>query len=293
MAKVERTVETTTSNDDRNRNRDDDPQHQHHHEQRRQVEREEQQNDDKSSAAAVGGGGILYLMLIAHPDDESMFFLPTLLTLLQPPSSPTTKNQNQNQNRFHLLCLSSGNYDGLGPQRTQELRNAAALLSDRIEVSVLDDPKLQDGPWPWDENYIALDVVARSVVHTLGLTMGGGGGGGRHRRGSREVVVLTFDKGGVSGHINHVYTHLGAVRFHALLQQKRRQLRRRQQRCGSETRVRDGSITTGSSSDNHLRTIAESGTEVKVLLLRTISNPVTKYVLTIGVVLFYMVASCV
>ena len=48
------------------------------------------------------------LLLTAHPDDEIMFFYPTIKNLC-------------NNNDFHLLCLSNGNYDELGNIREEEL----------------------------------------------------------------------------------------------------------------------------------------------------------------------------
>jgi N-acetylglucosaminylphosphatidylinositol deacetylase len=69
------------------------------------------------------------LLVTAHPDDECMFFAPTLLSLRRAGV------------RVTLLCLSEGNYDGLGAIRREELKRSALLLgipADR--VSVLNDP---------------------------------------------------------------------------------------------------------------------------------------------------------
>ena len=41
------------------------------------------------------------LFVTAHPDDEAMFFVPTIMNL--------KKFYN-----IHLLCLSTGNFDGIG-----------------------------------------------------------------------------------------------------------------------------------------------------------------------------------
>ena len=49
------------------------------------------------------------LLVTAHPDDECMFFSPTILYLLD------LKCQ------IILLCLSNGDYDGLGEERAYEL----------------------------------------------------------------------------------------------------------------------------------------------------------------------------
>ena len=72
------------------------------------------------------------LLLIAHPDDEAMFFAPTVLRLTDPSLG----------NHLKILCLSTGNADGLGETRKKELEKSALLLGLRSEADVLvvDDP---------------------------------------------------------------------------------------------------------------------------------------------------------
>lgn len=55
------------------------------------------------------------LYVIAHPDDEAMFFVPSILHLGK-------------TNNLHLLCMSTGNADGLGRTREKELQASAKLL---------------------------------------------------------------------------------------------------------------------------------------------------------------------
>jgi N-acetylglucosaminylphosphatidylinositol deacetylase len=71
-------------------------------------------------------------LLIAHPDDEAMFFAPTLLALTRPETG----------NHVKILCLSTGNADGLGGTRRRELVKSAMLLGLRQEddVFVIDSP---------------------------------------------------------------------------------------------------------------------------------------------------------
>ncbi|ORZ35287.1 putative deacetylase LmbE-like domain-containing protein [Catenaria anguillulae PL171] len=122
---------------------------------------------------AQAGGPVL--LVIAHPDDECMFFAPTLLAL-HAQSVPV-----------HILCLSTGNADGLGAQRVQELVRSAKVLhipSDRVHY--VDSPDLQDGmrtEWP------AREVIrhVRDTVNQLGVSN-----------------IITFDDAGVSGHANHI-----------------------------------------------------------------------------------------
>jgi N-acetylglucosaminylphosphatidylinositol deacetylase len=67
------------------------------------------------------------LLITAHPDDECMFFAPSIREFISEGCC------------VDLLCLSSGNYDGLGPVRTAEVRKSAAILG--IEtVLVINDP---------------------------------------------------------------------------------------------------------------------------------------------------------
>lgn len=71
-------------------------------------------------------------LLIAHPDDEAMFFAPSVLALTRPAAG----------NHVRILCLSTGDADGLGATRRRELQRSAVLLGLRSEedVVVVDSP---------------------------------------------------------------------------------------------------------------------------------------------------------
>ena len=71
-------------------------------------------------------------LLIAHPDDEAMFFAPTLLALTRPEAG----------NHVKILCLSTGDAEGLGETRKKELVKSAMMLGvhDEDDVLVLDNP---------------------------------------------------------------------------------------------------------------------------------------------------------
>ncbi|XP_010275009.1 PREDICTED: N-acetylglucosaminyl-phosphatidylinositol de-N-acetylase isoform X3 [Nelumbo nucifera] len=74
------------------------------------------------------------LLVIAHPDDESMFFCPTILYFM-------SRGYN-----FHILCMSTGNADGKGNIRKEELYQACLVLKiPRHQVKIIDHPDLQDG----------------------------------------------------------------------------------------------------------------------------------------------------
>lgn len=122
------------------------------------------------------------LLVIAHPDDESMFFAPLLQFAAD------------NHRRVSVLCLSTGNYDGLGQQRRLELLTACSLFGVTAEdVTVLDEALLQDGmqeQWPVEE-------VARVVLKFLVE--------------QSPDMIATFDDYGVSGHPNHIAVSRGVV----------------------------------------------------------------------------------
>lgn len=65
-------------------------------------------------------------LLIAHPDDEAMFFAPALLQLTKPEAG----------NHVKILCLSSGDADGLGETRKKELVKSGMQLGLRNESDV-------------------------------------------------------------------------------------------------------------------------------------------------------------
>lgn len=72
-------------------------------------------------------------LLIAHPDDEAMFFSPTVLALTRPGTG----------NHVSILCLSSGDAEGLGETRKRELINSGLILGlkEEKDVQVIDNPR--------------------------------------------------------------------------------------------------------------------------------------------------------
>lgn len=187
--------------------------------------------------------GVLFVLVIAHPDDESMFFLPTLFNLI---------NDYGDTSNYHILCLSNGNYDGLGIKRTQELNRAAKIVSPLIEVTVMDHPQLRDGP---NESW-SKPVIEDVLIHFLETR------NRNHKRlaqnlnacATQDVVLLTFDEGGVSGHINHIDTYEGLVEFFQKFTTK------------NKTRNR-----------KRLESLSQS-MSLNLLTLNTIYNPLQKYV---------------
>jgi N-acetylglucosaminylphosphatidylinositol deacetylase len=164
------------------------------------------------------------VLLIAHPDDEAMFFSPTLLALTGPALG----------NHLKILCLSTGNADGLGETRRKELIDSAMKLGVRREedVFILDDGRFVDGmDQKWNTTDIAQllaeafapAVVASAKASTATKGKGGANGKARTSPAAQEQgkdkpcatidVLITFDEGGVSNHPNHRALYGGAVLF--------------------------------------------------------------------------------
>ncbi|KAA8900452.1 putative deacetylase LmbE-like domain-containing protein [Sphaerosporella brunnea] len=121
-------------------------------------------------------------LLIAHPDDEAMFFSPTLLALAP-------------HNKVQVLCLSTGNADGLGEIRKGELVSSCRELgvASDDDVVVIDDAGMPDSmtrTWP-----------ASKIAQYL------------ERYAADSDAILTFDEGGVSSHPNHISLLHGAREF--------------------------------------------------------------------------------
>ncbi|KAI1847725.1 hypothetical protein JX265_009154 [Neoarthrinium moseri] len=140
-------------------------------------------------------------LLIAHPDDEAMFFAPTVLALTRPETG----------NHVKILCLSTGNADGLGETRKKELVKSAMLLGLRQEddVFVIDSPDFPDSmTTPWDEQRISTLLSKAFAPYLL-----------RPNSPSSAApaasidVLITFDSQGVSSHPNHISLYRGARRF--------------------------------------------------------------------------------
>ena len=93
------------------------------------------------------------LLVIAHPDDEVMFFTP-LLRYLQSTSAIVS-----------ILCLSDGNFEGIGTVRSLELIKCAAMFSIAAQdVHIVNYDQLQDGmknDWP---AHVIAEIVQRYIL---------------------------------------------------------------------------------------------------------------------------------
>ncbi|KAK3681590.1 putative deacetylase LmbE-like domain-containing protein [Podospora appendiculata] len=116
------------------------------------------------------------LIVTAHPDDECLFFAPSILGVLDRNKAMTGG----------LLVMSTGNNYGIGEQRKLELMGSCKALgiSDQRCVA-LDHADLQDNPTVWWDTPLIEGIVDKYVKKW-------------------DIdAILTFDEGGVSGHINH------------------------------------------------------------------------------------------
>ena len=130
----------------------------------------------------------LHVLIIAHPDDESMFFVPTLRAL--------------QDETVWILCLTTGDYDGLGKIRSKEMLQAGQLLHAE-KVLVCDN--LKDHPTKrWD-----IEEVKTQIHTTLKTALGSTKMSTSISQSLRRLVLITFDQYGVSGHINHIDTYRG------------------------------------------------------------------------------------
>ncbi|KAE8444941.1 hypothetical protein EG329_014068 [Mollisiaceae sp. DMI_Dod_QoI] len=145
-------------------------------------------------------------LLIAHPDDEAMFFAPTILALTEPSLG----------NHVKILCLSSGDADGLGETRKKELVKSGMALGLRKEddVFVVESPDFQDSmTTTWDKTKIAT-LLCSGLAPNLSKPM---------KNKSLDAptatidVLITFDKSGISSHPNHISLYHGARHFIASL----------------------------------------------------------------------------
>ena len=125
------------------------------------------------------------LLVTAHPDDECMFFGPTVMALLRDPACTV-----------YLLCLSTGDHEGKGKVRKEELYRSCQVLGIKREnVILLRHSRLPDHPGrTWSDALLA-ELVLHHMV-------------------SLDIdTVVSFDHRGVSYHRNHRSCFYGMVRL--------------------------------------------------------------------------------
>lgn len=133
-----------------------------------------------------------FVLFTAHPDDESMFFTPVITEL-------TKSNYN---NHFHLICLSNGDFNGLGNIRQREIEKAAKLLNiDTIKVlDYVDDIKTY-----WNKS----DIINTFQLEINEIQK-------KYKIDNENLIILTFDEEGVSNHPNHKSLYIAVEEFNKL-----------------------------------------------------------------------------
>lgn len=123
------------------------------------------------------------LIITAHPDDEIMFLSPTLKQL----STLNIKKK--------ILCMSTGNYDGIGHIRKQEFNDVSKALH-MEDNKIIDHPDLQDNlKKRWNEK-----IVAEQIKNYINENKDIG-------------TIITFDEKGVTKHPNHMSVYAGLEEY--------------------------------------------------------------------------------
>ncbi|KAF2438605.1 phosphatidylinositol glycan class L [Karstenula rhodostoma CBS 690.94] len=139
------------------------------------------------------------LLLIAHPDDEAMFFAPTLLALTRPELG----------NHVKILCLSSGDADGLGEVRKKELVKSGLQLGLRSadDILVVEDSNFPDS--------MAVTWHPRLISNLLTATFAPKMAATSSKQAPQASIdaIITFDAHGISSHPNHISLYNGAHAF--------------------------------------------------------------------------------
>ncbi|XP_057780421.1 probable N-acetylglucosaminyl-phosphatidylinositol de-N-acetylase isoform X3 [Salvia miltiorrhiza] len=106
--------------------------------------------------------------------------------------APVINYLTSRHHNVHILCMSTGNADGMGSIRKEELYLASVVLKiPTQQVKILDHPDLQDGfgkVWNW--NLLASIIDDETRTHSID-------------------VIIAFDDYGISGHCNHCDVHQG------------------------------------------------------------------------------------
>ena len=157
----------------------------------------------------------IFVLVFAHPDDESMFFLPTIRWLIDAKET------------VWFLCLTTGNYDGLGKIREKEMEEAGKLLgvskvivrNDHGSNAAAHDVPMVDHPSQRFDKTVVANTIRESLLNN--------NNGGSNQR----FVLITFDAKGVSGHVNHTDVYRGVVHLMEDQERQRKESRTSNDNC--------------------------------------------------------------
>ena len=240
----------------------------------------------------------IWMLITAHPDDESMFFIPTLRNIII--NSNNSRNNQKSPSNIQLLCLSNGDYRHVsdGPIRTKEMYKACSIIG-TTTVTITDDDRMKDGPNEvWNSDLIA-EIVLNHICKTVPASIESCGDAvdvkyhlsadkklQQETKSSPNIQtvnlnLLTFDKGGVSNHPNHIDVFKGVQYLlnekchivHGKLPEK--------EHATAKLRLYPEGTTSAPSAINNNNFIIDLN--VSMYTLRTISNPLRKYFLWVVV----------
>lgn len=141
----------------------------------------------RPAAATTTKPNPIFVFVFAHPDDESMFFLPTIRSLVDVGET------------VWFLCLTTGDYNGLGKTREKEMEKAGRLLG-ASKVIVRNDGETDTGIVDHPTKRYSKTIVAAAIRDSLSNCC---------NEENNRFVLVTFDELGISGHVNHIDTYLG------------------------------------------------------------------------------------
>ena len=135
--------------------------------------------DIKKELSSLGS----VLLIIAHPDDEIMFWTPTIKAFID------------YKIPLKILCLSNGNYDGLGELREREFDNVSRELN-LPDNQILNIPELQDNIKQFWEPKIVSEQIEEFLKENTDVK-----------------TILTFDSFGITKHPNHISCYNGLIYY--------------------------------------------------------------------------------
>lgn len=172
---------------------------------------------------------LIHILIIAHPDDESMFFIPTINYLRE-------QMHNDDDNiLLWVICLTTGNYDGIGMKRQQELINVINMLDCVSKLIIINDEDIipDHSNHSWNIELVS-DYLNQVIITNISdyhkqhqqqkqkrqkqqqQQQQNQQQGSEQTTTSQDetksvpihINIITFDEYGVSGHCNHRDTYL-------------------------------------------------------------------------------------
>lgn len=124
-----------------------------------------------------------FVFITAHPDDECMFFTPSIIDLVGICSD-------SDKGDVSIICLSNGIEGEIRENELFESASKLGLQKRNVTISTLHKDA---------ENWQA-STVSEEIERIIESKFG---------RNNKDVILITFDKKGVSGHKNHISCYLG------------------------------------------------------------------------------------